>query len=245
MDSALRNALRDYQRGEIGQDAALHLLARSGFSRQASVFAVDEALRHAFLDELDYGSVERLVYRLEDDSHTSPTGVSPRGYIVQHVQMQGQVHVPLQSIGSESPRASTLMLAASESGLLGRDPSDRKWTPVVSEELDLEVERLVARELPDTWVAHQRRNPEATRMRVWHSCRLDVIETGDMSDLRIDVAAPLRERAIVLETLMETFPHATVVSSLVSEGRRPERHPTPKPGEAEWPTESTRVHVRR
>ena len=139
------------------------------------------------------------------------------------------------------------MYAAAKVGLLHRTvwPNEPDgWLPIFAEGLDLETERAVAVGLPDAWFAKPRSNPEGTRVRVWYPCRLDVLETGDTNDLRIDVCAPFRERCLVIETLMEAFPYATVVSSLVSEGKRPERHPKPKPGEAEWPKESMRVHVR-
>ena len=205
----------------------MHALARVGFSRQANVDAVDEALRYAFLDQLDYGTVVREV------------GEAVGSF--RWVRL-------LEAVGTEPPRASFLILSEAESSLASRDVTTAEPCGLVlfcAEDLPPEIERLMSRELASTWIARQRRDPDAVRVRAWYPCRLDMLESGgDMSDLRISVSAPLRERFLVLETLMEVLPTATIVSSLVAEGRRPERHPKPKPGDAEWPRESNRAPFR-
>ena len=241
MDDQFRKALRGYQRGEVEQDAALRALARSGFSRQASVESVDAALRHAFVEELDYGTVER---RLASFARSA----EPRAVSYEEWRQLARGGPTTEALFQ--PRAGDPIYANARIGLLYRVtvvseiPTAGEWLPAFAEDLGLEAERAVAVGLPDEWLARPRANPEAVRVRVWHPCRLDVLEYGYTDDLRLDVSAPLRERSLVIETLMEAFPGATVVSAQVSEGKRPERHPGPKPGEAMWPAESTRVHVR-
>ena len=242
MDAELRRVLRDYQRGEVGQDAVLHALARSGFSRQASVGSVDAALRRAFVEELDYGTVER---RLASFARSA----EPRAVSYEEWRRLAQAGPTKEALFQS--RAGEPIYANARIGLLYRVtgvseiPTAGAWLPTFAEDLGLEAERAVAVGLPDEWLARPRANPDAVRVRVWHPCRLDVLESrGCANDLRLDVSAPLRERSLVIEALMEAFPGATVVSAQVSEGKRPERHPGPKPGEAMWPAESMRVHVR-
>jgi hypothetical protein len=122
------------------------------------------------------------------------------------------------------------------------DAADAADAAAAASDEDEEQRRALA--LSSQWHALRRRSNDATLVRVWFPSRYEMLETGDVSDTRITVSAPLRERSEILETLIETMPWATIVSAQVSHGR-PERMPKQQPKEeAEWPAESNRAPVR-
>lgn len=122
---------------------------------------------------------------------------------------------------------------------------DQTGVVIAAEDLEMERETQLAQHCFSVWRAYRRHSAYAVRIRAWFPSRRELLDSGEVLDVRMDASGPVREMPDVYETLYEVMPWATIVSAQVSQNKRPQRVLEVQPKEeAEWPAESKRVHVR-
>jgi len=87
----------------------------------------------------------------------------------------------------------------------------------------LEEQQMLLWFLPLEYFAKQA--SDLTSLKIWMPSQLDILENGDLEDVRIVVNTGVRNRSEVIETIQEVMPRATVISQQVHEVAAIERIP--------------------
>lgn len=256
MDDGLRRFLRQHKQEPVDFDVFELALRRAGICRERLREDVRAGVREVFVEQLD-----SKLWPL-----TVEEGLPP------HPERTGSI-AARQFYATLALRDDRGALLAEERDLINgqlvtwrviehgmryyrgcrrRDQSEFHWEQFEVEDLPEADEASVSDLVPDTIRTHI--NGRLTLVYVFYPTRDMLHKNVDFHDVRFVVDSPLQDRAEVLETMQEVFPHATVVSrhalvEHVEEARdrvrRPPRDLKRLPYDEEaYPKAKQRMHVR-
>jgi hypothetical protein len=217
VDKYLRDLLVRVRNGGATLDEGLLGLARAGFTRDVRSAQVREALEWAFVGQLDFERVGEEYSRSEPEWFLFRNEVEGEGELTRARLLRVRVGdgdfrwescVPVWGVAS-----GRLVRNYSVQYRGYRGQGFAHWCEVAPETLEPSLEHMLYPSVEECWVARRRFYYQpVVRVGVWYPSRAEVLSHGDLWDVRLVVDAHLHERAEVLETVMEAFPHGTVVS---------------------------------
>jgi hypothetical protein len=223
VDDKLTIALRRFRSGDISRDEALAALARAGITREARTAEAFKLLTHVFREQLDFrGHIGEPTWRPGGVPQPWEAGIGELRFAVR----AGRIRVITGTTESMELRwPGPRRVSSNAPGRFIRDPAEL-WPALTPELIPQEQEQGLAEKLPDTFIANgSAKNGHTVAVHIWHPSRDEILQTGDLNDLRLVVSAPLPERSEIIECIIEAFPHATVLSSAACDAtKRPKRH---------------------